>query len=339
MPGMTDRMIRYGILGFGHHGQRRLAPAFAATTHSQLAGMWRRDPAKAQENAQQYGIREVFTTPEALCASPEIDAVFVASPDAFHREHTLLALRHGKHVLCEKPLAMNSREAEQMVRAAHEAGRAFGVAQNFRYNRSLERMRDLVRQGVIGKPIFASAHFSFSAENSPRQWIYDASLACGGPIGDVGIHAVDALRFLLDQDVSEVTTLAQQDAGSGDLEAAAALALRFDGGTLASVQVSFRARYRTLVEVTGSEGLLAAESGLTVDRPIELVHRQEGRIVSTEELSNADAYSRMLDAFALAAQGHGVYAASGDDALRNQLVLDAAFASWRTGQRQQIAPG
>jgi 1,5-anhydro-D-fructose reductase (1,5-anhydro-D-mannitol-forming) len=336
---MTDRMIRYGILGFGHHGQRRLAPAFAATTHSQLAGIWRRDSAKARENAQQYGIPEVYATPEALCASPEIDAVFVASPDAFHREHTLLALRHGKHVLCEKPLAMNSREAEQMVRAAHEAGRAFGVAQNFRYNRSLERMRDLVRQGAIGRPVFASAHFSFPAEKSPRQWIYDASLACGGPIGDVGIHAVDALRFLLAQDVSEVITLAQQDAGSGDLEAAAALTLRFDGGALASVQVSFRARYRTLVEVTGSEGLLAAESGLTVDRPIELVHRQEGRIVSTEEISNGDAYSRMLDAFALAAQGHGVYAASGEDALRNQLVLDAAFASWRTGQRQQIAPG
>ena len=325
-------MIRYGILGFGHHGERRLAPAFAATTQSQLAGIWRRDQAKARDNAQRYGIAHVFATPEELCASPEIDAVFVASPDALHRDHTLLALRHGKHVLCEKPLAMNSAEAEEMLRAAQEAGRTFGVAQNFRYNRSIERMQDLVRQGAIGKPVFASAHFSFLAEKSPRQWIYDASMACGGPIGDVGIHAIDALRFVLEQEVTAVTTLAEQDAGSGPLEAAAALTLRFGGGTLACVQVSFRARYRTLVEVTGSEGLLAAESGLTVDHAVELVHRQEGRILSTEEISNADAYSRMLDAFALAAQGHGDYAASGEDALQNQRVLDAAFASWRTGR-------
>lgn len=332
-------MIRYGILGFGHHGERRLAPAFAATSESRLSGIWRRDQAKARENAQRYGITHIFATPEELCASPEIDAVFVASPDALHLKHTLLALRHGKHVLCEKPLAMNIAQAEQMLHAAHEAKRAFGVAQNFRYNRSLQRMRDLVQQGVIGKPVFASAHFCFLAERSPRQWIYDAAMACGGPIGDVGIHAIDALRFVLQQEVTAVTTLAEQDAGSGAVEAAAALTLRFGGGALASVQVSFRARYRTLVEVTGSEGLLAAESGLTVDRPIELVHRQEGRILSTEQISNADAYSRMLDAFALAAQGRGAYAASGEDALHNQRVLDAAFASWRTGQRQQIANG
>jgi predicted dehydrogenase len=330
-------MVRYGILGFGHHGEKRLAPAFTATRESRLAGIWRRDQMKARENAQQYGIEHVFATPEELCASPDIDAVFVASPDAFHREHTLLALRHGKHVLCEKPLAMNAAEAEQMLRAAQEARRAFGVAQNFRYNHSVERMRELIGQGAIGRAVFASAHFCFLAEKSPRRWIYDAAMACGGPIGDVGIHAIDALRFVLDQEVTAVSTLAQQDAASGGLEASAALTLHFTEGTLASVQVSFRARYRTLLEVTGSDGLLNAETGLTVDRPVEVVHRQEGRVLSTEEISNADAYSRMLDAFALAAQGRGTYAASGEDALRNQRVLDAAFTSWRTGQRQAVA--
>jgi predicted dehydrogenase len=162
-------------------------------------------------------------------------------------------------------------------------------------------------------------------------------MACGGPIGDVGIHAIDALRFVLDQEVTAVSTLAQQDAASDGLEASAALTLHFDEGALASVQVSFRARYRTLLEITGSDGLLNAESGLTVDRPVEVVHRQEGRVVSTEVISNADAYSRMLDAFALAAQGRGTYAANGEDALKNQRVLDAAFTSWRTGQRQVVA--
>jgi predicted dehydrogenase len=330
-------MVRYGILGFGHHGEKRLAPAFTAAKESRLAGIWRRDQAKARENAQQYGIERVFSTPEELCASADIDAVFVASPDALHHDHSLLAFQHGKHVLCEKPLAMNTAEAEEMLRAAQEAKLAFGVAQNFRYNRSVERMRELVREGAIGHAVFGSAHFCFLAERSPRQWIYDAAMACGGPIGDVGIHAIDALRFVLDQEVTAVSTLAQQDAASDGLEASAALTLHFDEGALASVQVSFRARYRTLLEITGSDGLLNAESGLTVDRPVEVVHRQEGRVVSTEVISNADAYSRMLDAFALAAQGRGTYAANGEDALKNQRVLDAAFTSWRTGERQVVA--
>ena len=94
-------MTRYGILGFGHHGRKRLVPAFAGAKGSKLVGIWRRDFEKAQANAREYGIEHVFTSSEELCASPNIDAVFVTSPDAFHMRDTLLALRHNKPVLCE----------------------------------------------------------------------------------------------------------------------------------------------------------------------------------------------------------------------------------------------
>jgi predicted dehydrogenase len=330
-------MIRYGILGFGHHGVRRLAPAFANTQRSVLAGIWRRDTEKAQQNARHFGFSHIFTTPEQLCSSPDVDAVFVASPDAMHFEHTMLAFRHGKPVLCEKPLAMHSEQAEQMLDTARQANLAFGVAQNFRYNRSLEFMRDKIREGSIGKPVLATAQFCFESEKSPRTWIYDGSLACGGPIGDVGIHAIDALRFLLGQDVIAVTALARKDELSGDVEASAALALELSGGILASVQVSFRARYRTLVEVIGSTGVLRAESGFTVDHPVEIVHLVSGAVQSIETVSNADSYSRMLDAFSGAVEGQGTYAAPGEDALNNQRVLDAAFRSWHSGQRQSVS--
>ncbi len=334
-------MIRYGILGFGHHGERRLAPAFQNTQNAALIGIWRRDQEKAREDAQRFGIPHTFRTPEELCASPEVDAVFVASPDALHLPHTLLALQHGKPVLCEKPLAMNVAEAEQMLAAAKAAHLAFGVAQNFRWNRSLERMRALVapvhgEESRIGVPVFATADFCFLSKKSPRTWITDNSLACGGPIGDVGIHCIDALRFVLGQDVVAVTALARQDEDSGPLEASAVLALEFSGGTLASVQVSFRALYRTYIEVTGSSGVLSVESGLTVDHPVELVHRAGGTTISTETLSNADAYSRMLDNFAAEVETGTPFSATGADALNNQRTLDAAFRSWHTGQRQLV---
>ena len=101
-----------------------------------LVGLWRRDFAKAQANARDFKIEHAFETAEALCASPEIDAVFVASPDALHLHDVLLALKHGKPVLCEKPLAMNAAEVEAMLAAQAKAGVAFGVAQNMRYNAS-----------------------------------------------------------------------------------------------------------------------------------------------------------------------------------------------------------
>ncbi len=336
------RMVRYGILGFGHHGERRLAPAFVDAQHSQLVGLWRRDAAKAQADAKRHSLEHVFATPEELCASPGIDAVFVASPDALHCEHTLLALRHGKAVLCEKPLAMNAAEAERMVAAARSAGRAFGVAQNFRYNSSVQRMRTMVAEGRIGAPIFASAHFCFLSEESPRAWIDNSNMACGGPIGDVGIHAIDALRFVLEQDVVAVSTLARpydvhRHPDGQQMEGTAALSLEMSGGTLASIQVSFRALYRTFVDITGVTGVLTAESGFTVDRPVTVVHHAGGTVVATEEISNADAYSRMLDAFSAAVEGTGSFAATGEDGVHNQRVLDAAFRSWHSERHERVA--
>jgi 1,5-anhydro-D-fructose reductase (1,5-anhydro-D-mannitol-forming) len=334
-------MVRYGILGFGHHGERRLAPAFEHTQRSQLAGIWRRSQDRARENAEHFHIPNVFASPEELCASSAIDAVFVASPDALHCEHTLLALRNGKAVLCEKPLAMSAAEAVRMANAARAANRAFGVAQNFRYNLSIERMRARVAEGAIGTPVFASAHFCFLSRNSPRTWINDAGMACGGPIGDVGVHAIDALRFLLQQEVLAVSTLArgsepQLPSSARELEESAAITLEFSLGVLASIHVSFRAQYRTLIEVVGEDGVLTVESGLTVDRPVTIVHHAGGKVLDQEVLSNSDAYSRMLDAFSAAVEGTGTFASTGEDGVQNQRILDAAFRSWHSGCRERI---
>lgn len=334
-------MIRYGILGFGHHGERRLAPAFERTQNSQLAGIWRRNRERARENAEHFGIEHVFGSPEELCASPLIDAVFVASPDALHCEHTLLALRNGKAVLCEKPLAMNADEATRMANAARLAGLAFGVAQNFRYNESLLRIRAHVAHGAIGAPVFASASFCFLSRNSPRIWIRNSHMACGGPIGDVGIHAIDALRFVLQQEVVAVSTLAfskpvEPDANERELEESAAITLEFSREVLANVHVSFRANYRTLIEVVGEDGVLTAESGFTVDQPVKIVHHVGAKVISEETVSNGEAYVRMLDAFSASVEGSGMFASSGEDGLQNQRILDAAFRSWHSGRRECI---
>lgn len=329
-------MVRYGILGFGNHGVKRLVPAFAGTKKSRLAGIWRRDLQKSHSQAHGLGIAEAFSSPEALCSSSDIDAVIVTSPDALHMDDTLLALSYGKSVLCEKPAAMNVGQVRRMVDAAHTAGLQFGVAQNFRFNRSVNLIRDWLRQGRIGHPIFAGAQFCFQAGNSPRKWIYDPAIACGGVIGDVGIHCIDALRYVLADEISAVTVLAQRDTESEQLEANAALSAEFAGGTLVSVQVSFRANYRTRLEITGELGTVHADDGLTVDHPVQIVLQKNGEIVDVGTVVNNDAYSLMIDAFSTAIEGCGPYAAPGEDAIRNQMVLDAAFASFRDGARQIV---
>jgi predicted dehydrogenase len=298
--------------------------------------MWRRDPVAAAKNCADYGIAHNFATREALCESPEIDAVFITSPDAMHYADTLLALKHGKAVLCEKPLSMHAPEAEEMVSTAESAGLLFGVAQNFRYNRSLERMRQQILAGRIGTPQLAQSVFNYPADLAPRTWISDLDLACGGPIADVGVHCIDSLRYVLDQDVVSISTLARATDSHPNVDSFASLQMAMTGGVFASVTVSARSPYRTLVEVTGSEGILTAESGLNVDRPVEVVLRRGSTIVEQVTVDNGDGYTRMLDAFAQASHGEGTFLATGADGVQNMRALDAAYASWHSGRTQTI---
>ena len=330
-------MVRFGILGFGHHAVRRLMDGFNGAAAAKLTGLWRRDLAQAEVNARDFSIPNVFKTPAELCASPEIDAVFVVSPDALHLEHVLLAGKYGKHILCEKPLAMNADEVRQMLAAADHANVRLGVAQNMRYNRSLTLVRDWIAEGRIGKPQLAQAQFAYSAGGSPRKWIYDPELALGGPIGDVGIHCLDALRYALGGDestrVTAVATLAHTDSASGPVESHAVVGLDFASGAMGSVTVTTRTAYRSMLEVTGENGVILCENALTVDHPVQVIHQRGAEVVSRETVSNADAYSRMIDGFSEWVEGKDEYLAPATDGLDNQQVLDAAYRSWRDGVR------
>jgi len=333
---MTQPPVRFAILGFGHHAARRLVPAFLRCEHATLRGMWRRDQSAAAQNCADHQIPRCFSSREALCSSPEVDVVFVTSPDAMHRDDVLLALSHGKAVLCEKPMAMNAAEAEEMSATAKVAGVLFGVAQNFRYNRSLDWMRAQIAAGRIGLPQLAHAQYVYPASMAPRKWISDPALACGGPIADVGVHCIDALRFVLGEDVVSIATVARRDDASGEVEAVASLQMEMTGGMYANVTTSARGLYRSLVEVTGSEGVLIAENGLTVDRPVELVVRRAGEMVETTNVENGDGYVRMLESFAQAFRGEGSFAATGEDGVLNMQALDAAYKSWQTGLREPL---
>ncbi len=332
---MPDSPLRFAILGFGHHALRRLVPAFQGCNHAVLQGAWRRDTAALQRDCAAHTIPLAFPTREALCASPEIDAVFITSPDALHREDALLAFSHGKAVLCEKPLSMNAPEAASMLAAAEQAHALFGVAQNFRYNRSLDWIAAQIHAGSIGAPQLALAQFCYPADQAPRTWIADPSLACGGPIGDVGVHCIDALRFVLGEEVLEVRTLARKENQSA-VETLASLHLKMSGDVFANVTVSARASYRTLVEVSGAHGVLTAENAFNVERPTELSLHRSGELVDRLTVSNADSYTRMLDSFAQAVRGRTDFLAPGADGLQNMRILDAAYKSWHTEEPEAV---
>ncbi len=156
---------------------------------------------RAIPRKQRLTRRELWTSLDAALADPAVDAVYVATPVFLHAPQTIQALRAGKHVLCEKPMAMNEVEARSMLQTAEESGKTFGVAYYRRMYPKVQRAKQLLAAGVIGQPVLAelTCHGWFDENQSHRNWLIDPALAGGGPLHDVASHRIDVLNFLFGQ--------------------------------------------------------------------------------------------------------------------------------------------
>ena len=186
--------LNWLVVGIGDITRKRVIPAIQAETRSNLVGFVTRDPSKAEAYP---GTKGWTTLEEALASGETIDAVYIGSPVVMHAPQALAALQAGKHVLCEKPVAMNFTEAETMVAAAKDAGKLFGVAYYRRFYPKLQRAKELIAQGVIGKPVFVEGIYHGWLESEARGWLRDPALAGGGPLYDVASHRIDAANYLL----------------------------------------------------------------------------------------------------------------------------------------------
>jgi 1,5-anhydro-D-fructose reductase (1,5-anhydro-D-mannitol-forming) len=330
-------MIRFGILGFGLHARKRLMPGFALAQNCHVTALSRRSMGKALESARQHNIPLAFDSAEELCRSAEVDAIFVTTPNACHLADVLVAVACGKPVLCEKPMGVNADQCRKMVEGARNAGILLGVAQVFRFEESAAWLRQRVAAGQIGRIVFARSEFSFpGGPGHARAWINDLAVAGGGPIADVGVHCIDSLRYILGDEVVRVSARGIQDGGSGELEAAAVLTLEFSRGTLGTVLVSFRAEYRTPLELVGETGVLRGDDVLNVEHPIALELRRAGSVAETEPVSNQYAYAKQVDAFAAAVEGRAKFPVPGEEGWQNQVILDAAYRGLKSGKVEEV---
>ncbi len=319
-------MVRFGIAGFGLHAVKRLMPGFAQAQRSRVTALTRRDAGRARDSAREYGIAHAFTSIDELCRCPEVDAVFVTTPNASHLSDVLTAVRHRKPVLVEKPMALNADECRQMVEAARAAGVLLGVAHIFRFLNSTQRLKERIAEDEIGPVVLARSEFCYPGRGHVRTWINDPKIG-GGVTADVGVHAIDTLRFILGDEVTSVAARMHHDQESNGVDASGALVLEFARGTLATVMVSMRAAYRTPLEFVGEKGLLRAQDGVSVDHPVRLELWREGELVDAEQLLNTGAYARQVDAFADAVEGRAQFPIPGEEGWQNQVILDAAYAS------------
>lgn len=260
-------MLNWVVVGVGDIATKRVLPAILAGPRSRLAGLVTRDPSKAAA----YGCR-AWTTLEAALAAGGFEAVYIASPVFLHAPQTIASLEAGKHVLCEKPVAMDHAQASTMVDAAEKAGRVFAVAYYRRLYPKLRRAKELLAQGVIGQPVLGeiNCHGWFHPESLlHRAWLFDPSMAGGGPLYDIGSHRIDVLNFLFGRPLRATGMLSNVVHGL-PVEDAATVMIDYAGGARGVVDVRWHSRVeRDEFRIVGTDGamLLSPLNGPGIEWP------------------------------------------------------------------------
>jgi 1,5-anhydro-D-fructose reductase (1,5-anhydro-D-mannitol-forming) len=243
-------MHNWLVIGIGDITIRRVIPAIQAEPRSHLYGVVTRDASKASP----YNTR-VWTNLDEAFADAAIDIVYVGTPVFLHAPQTIQALRAGKHVICEKPMAMNEAEARSMVQAAEETRKSFGVAYYRRYYPKIQRAKELIAAGAIGKPVFAELtnHMWFDGTGA-RGWLFDPSKAGGGPLFDIASHRIDVLNFLFGQPqhaVGQLSNVVHHYA----VEDNATVMIEYPGGVRGVVDVRWHSKvHRDECRIRGTEG-------------------------------------------------------------------------------------
>ena len=253
---MTDfATVRWGILGAGSIA-RRFSEAIRTLPDARLAAVGSRDQAKADAFGDTFDIPHRHGSYEAFVQDADVDVVYVATPHNFHREHSILALRAGKAVLCEKPFTINAREAEAIVRVAREQKRFLMEAHWSRFFPLMARVRELVADGAIGEVRMVQADFGFRAGVNPEGRLFNPALG-GGALLDVGSYTVSFASMLLGTP-DRVTGMAHL--GETGVDEEAAMILGYPGGKLALLSTAVRLNTPHEATVMGTDGRIRIHS-------------------------------------------------------------------------------
>ena len=322
----TDRLLRWGILGCARIARRGLIPGIQGSSGGVLAAIASRSIDTAKAWAAEFGIPKAYGTYEDLLNDPEIDAVYVPLPNELHLPVVIAASEAGKHVLCEKPLALDSGQARTMVDACRSRSVVLMEAFMWRFQPRTLAVLEIVRSGLIGDLRLIRSSFSFPID--PGDWRLDPSRG-GGSLWDVGCYGISTARLFAQAEPTSIKALAHF--GPTNVDMSLASSLRFPNDVLALVDCSFEQPFRCAYELVGTKGSIdVADAYLPPDSPTALIRTGAG----TEEraFDGRNQYAAMVDAFQDAVSNNSTLKAPAEDGLNQAIVLDAVLASAR-GQK------
>ncbi len=342
-------MLKVGIIGCGKIAQLRHLPEYAENPDCAVHALYDTVPERAREMAELYG-GTAYDTVDALLAAPGLDAVSVCAANTAHAPITIAALRAGKHVLCEKPMATSLADCEQMDAASRENGKLLMIGHNQRFADSNRVARELISQGEIGEILSFQSNFGhqgpeqWTGQTNP--WFFDKKQALFGAIADLGIHKIDILHYLTGQYTTEVTAMVETlhktfpDGSPITVDDNALCILRMSGGALGTVRASwtFYGREDNSTRIYGTKGVLRIDDdpkhALIIEKKTgESIQYEIGKIATNEEqLAGIRKNSGIIDAFVHAVKTGTPPISSGSEALH---AMRAVFGALRSAEEKR----
>jgi glucose-fructose oxidoreductase len=252
----SQKRVRYAVIGLGHIAQVAVLPAFEHAQNSELAALISGDPAKEKRLSRKYGVPAFsYDDLEQALEAEEIAAIYIALPNAQHREYTERAARAGTHVLCEKPMATNEADCSAMIAATEKAGVQLMIAYRLHFAPAHVQAVELARSGKLGELRYFSSNFGMQVK---EENIRTSAAEGGGPLFDLGVYCVNAARYLFDGEPLEVTafTASNGEKRFAEVEEMSSALLRFPGERLAAFTSSFNSADMDSLELVGTKGIL-----------------------------------------------------------------------------------
>jgi predicted dehydrogenase len=327
------RKVKWGVIGVAKIATEKVIPAMQRGEVSEIAGIASRDLGRAQAAAKTLGIARAYGSYEELLADPEIEAIYNPLPNEEHVPWTLRALAAGKHVLCEKPIALDAEEARKLIDARNRAGKLVAEAFMVRFHPQWRRARELARDGTIGEAQTIQTFFTYrlldpdNVRNRPPG---------GGGLYDIGCYAILTARFIFGAEPTRVVATIDWDPKFKTDRLASAL-LEFPGGRQLTFTVGTQSSAHQRVTIIGAEGRIEVmiPFNAPIDRPTEVVIDSGADLIGggrrIETFPVCDQYTLQGDAFSRAIVEGAPLAFPIEDAIANMAVIDALFRSAKSG--------
>ncbi|HXN13400.1 MAG TPA: Gfo/Idh/MocA family oxidoreductase [Candidatus Acidoferrales bacterium] len=317
----AQRPIRFGILGAARIAPDALIKAAHNVPEAQVVAIAARDPKRAREFAAANGIPRVLATYDDLVNDPDLDVIYNPLPNSLHCEWTIAALRAGKHVLCEKPLASNAAEAERMARAADESGKILGEAFHYRYHPLADRIRALMTDGTLGRLVNVEGHFSVPIPETNIR--FDWALA-GGATMDLGCYPLHMIHYF--SGMTPRVIRATAETGPKNIDIAMDVALELDGGVTARMVCAMKkdSVINATFSARGDRGELRVINPIAPQRGHQLtVKTAAGE--KNETVPGDTTFTHQLRAFVKAVRGEAKFPTDGAEGIVNMRVIDDVY--------------